>query len=119
LDTENQQKSQEEAGQGETESKEQPWDEDDLDYMSNSEAITTFTNSKMPLSTLSKLLTPDGPIRYMRKGQRAKVHIGDFREYAKEHYIPDALANEIADEVLANREAQKEQMKRRKNRTGK
>jgi hypothetical protein len=114
-----QQESQEEYGQDIIESKEQPWDEDNPDYMANSEAIVTFTKNRMKLSALSKLLIPDGSIRYMRKGQRAKVHIGDFRDYASKRYVPDALANEIADEILAEREAQQEEMKRRKNRTGK
>jgi hypothetical protein len=110
---------QEKAGQGNIESKEQPWDENNLDYMQNSEAIATFTKSKMALSALSKLLDPNGSIRYMRKGQRARVHIGDFRDYASKHYVPDKLANEIADEVLANRAAQREEEDRRKRRTGK
>ena len=112
-------KSQGNAGQGSIKSKEQAWEENNPDYMSNSDAIANFTNSKMTLSALSKLLVPDGSIRYMRKGRRCKVHIGDFREYAKGRYVPDALANEIADEVLANREAQQEMERERKRRTGK
>ena len=54
----------------------------------------------------------------MRKGQRCKVHIGDFREYAQNRYPPDEIANEIADLVLADREALKKQMKKKKNKTG-
>ncbi|MBN2594799.1 MAG: hypothetical protein JXA81_14930 [Sedimentisphaerales bacterium] len=111
---------QEKTGQGETESKEQFWNKNDIEYMTNSEAITTFTDSKMKLPALTKLLnSPNNTIRFMRKGQRCRVHIGDFREYAQKHYVSDALANEIADEVLANREALKEKMRRNKKRTGK
>ena len=39
----------------------------------------------MKLPALSKLLTPDGPIRYMRKGQRCKMHVNDFLTYLKGH----------------------------------
>jgi len=99
--------------------KEQAWRDEAPDYISNSDAIVNFTNNKMTLPALSKLLIPDGSIRYMRKGQRCKVHIGDFREYASKHYVPDKLANEIADEVLANRAAQQEEEDRHKKRTGK
>lgn len=101
------------------ESMEVPWDDDNPDYMLNSEAITTFTGSKMPLSKLSKLLTPDGPMHYMRKGQRCKVHIGEFRNYASKQYVSDEIANEIADEVLADREARRKVIDRKKKRTGK
>jgi len=106
----------------EAESKEQLWNPDDLDYMENSEAVKTFTKSKMFLSTLSKLLKPNGQIRYMRKrGVGCKVHIGDFREYclSSTKYLPDKLASEIADEILANREAEKETIKHMKDITGK
>jgi len=87
--------------------------------MPNSEAVVEFTGGKMPLPKLSKLLTPNGSIRYMRKtGKGCKVHIGDFRDYARQHYVPDKLLGEAVDEILTNREAQKEEMKRHKNKTG-
>ncbi len=114
-----QQQLQKNGGQGDAESKEQPWDENNSDYMANSDAITTFTRGKMTLSALSKLLTPDGSICYMRKGQRARVHIGDFRDFASKKFVSDELANEIADEIFADREAKKEEMRRHKNKTGK
>jgi len=99
---------------------EQPWDNDDSAYMSNSEAIVTFTSSKMPLPKLSKLLNhPNNTIRFMRKGQRCKVHIGDFRDYANQHYVSSVRANEIADDILADREAQREKEDRHKKKTGK
>lgn len=63
-------------------SKKVPWSDDASDYMKASEAIVNFTDSKMLLSKLSKILKPDGPIRYMRKKQRCKIHIGDFHAYA-------------------------------------
>jgi hypothetical protein len=98
--------------------KDQPWRDDALDYISNSEAIVKFTDSKMPLSKLSKLLRPDGPIRYMRKGQRCKVHIGDFREYARKRYPPDEDAAEIAAEYWADIQARKEEEKARRQKRG-
>jgi hypothetical protein len=55
----------------------------------------------------------------MRKGQRCRVHIGDFREYANQHFLPDELANEIADEILAGREFRQKQIDQKKQRTGK
>ncbi|MHC4461407.1 MAG: hypothetical protein ACYS6W_02270 [Planctomycetota bacterium] len=88
-------------------SKEQPWKNNIVDYMLLSEAIATFAGSKPAVSTLSKKITPDGPIRYMRRGRRCKVHIGDFREYAQKHYLSDALAAEIVDEYMADMEARK------------
>jgi hypothetical protein len=36
------------------------------------------------LSTFSRKLTPDGPIRYMRKAPRCKVHVQDFLK----HWVP-------------------------------
>jgi hypothetical protein len=102
------------------ETKEQPWRDDAPDYMENSEAVSIFTGSKMPLPTLSNMLRkPGNAIRWMRKGRRSKVHIGDFGNYAKRHYVSDELANEIADEVLADREAQQEQENLHKRKTGK
>jgi len=101
------------------ESKEQPWDKTDSTYIPNSEAIETYTNSKMNVSTLGRMLTPTGSMRYMRKGHRCRVHIGDFRAYANQIFISDETANEIADEVFAGRKFRKDQIDRRKKKTGK
>jgi len=87
--------------------KEQQWRNNTPDYMLLSKAIVTFAGGKPAVSTLSKKITPDGPIRYMRKRQRCKVHIGDFREYAQKYYPSDALAGEIVDEYMADIEARK------------
>jgi hypothetical protein len=102
--------------QGTKAGKKQPWRDSASDYMSNSEAIVGFTGSKMSLATLSKLLTPEGPIRYMRRGRWCKVHIGDFGEYAKKHYLPDELVAEVADEYCADIEARKKQERLRRER---
>ncbi len=63
-------------------SKEQVWLDDTPEYIPNSEAIK-LTDGKLLLPRLSKILKPDGPIRYMRRGHRCKVHIGDFRGHIK------------------------------------
>jgi hypothetical protein len=77
------------------ESKEQLWLDDAPDYIMNSDAIklAEFANRRLSLSTLSKLLEPDGPIRYMRKRRplRCKVHIGDFVAFMKT--LPQIRAN--------------------------
>ena len=89
-------------------SMEVPWYKNNLNYMSCSEAIVKFTGSKMPASTLSNFLKQDGHIHYMRKGQRCRVHIGEFIKYAKEKYPPDDIAAEITDEYMADIEARKQ-----------
>jgi hypothetical protein len=58
------------------------WDENAIEYIPNSDAVKLADN-KISLATLSKILKSDGPIRYMKKSQRCKVHIQDFRAYVK------------------------------------
>lgn len=99
------------------ESMEVSWDKNNLDYMFSSEAIAKFTGSKMPSSTLSKLLKPDNTIQihYMRKkGVGCKVRVGDFREYAKQKYPPDDITAEFAEGYIADIEARKRQERRKK-----
>jgi len=91
------------------------WDDRNQDYMQASEAVVKFTEGKLTLSTLSKVLKPDGPIRYMRSpNHRCRVHIGDFRTWAEKKYPPDAVAAEIADEWLADVAARKAAERRRR-----
>lgn len=78
-----------------SELKEKPWDNNDPDYTAASDAIVHIANNQISSSKLSKLLTPNGLIRYMRKkglqpkGQktrcRLKVHKDDFKQWAKLH----------------------------------
>jgi len=52
-------------------------------YIPSSEA-RKIPEREIPASTLSSRLKPDGPIRYMRKGRRCKVHVEDLKsEYAR------------------------------------
>ncbi len=60
--------------------KEVPWADDAPEYLPLSKARKLIDDRKS-VSTLSKLLTPDGDIRYMRKGRRCKVHVADFLRY--------------------------------------
>jgi hypothetical protein len=61
--------------------KEQPWADDVPEYLPLTEARKLIDN-RFSLPTLSKLMTPDGEMRYMRKeGCGCKVHLGDLRRY--------------------------------------
>ena len=83
-----------ETGAGETLCMQVEWRDDADEYIPNSCAIK-LTDDRLSLQSLSKRLTPQGPIRYMRKGQRCKVHIGDFRKYTQAN-----LSKEISDEAI-------------------
>jgi|GEM_PF-3621139 len=99
---------------GQTQTAEQPWDAEDKGYLPASEAVVLFTDGKLPMSTLSKKLKPDGPIKYMRSpNHRCRVHIGDFRAWAEKIYPPDAVAAERASEYLADLAARKATERRR------
>jgi len=99
-----------------TKSKEVPWSDNDANYMPLEKAIITFAGSKIPLSTLSKKIKPDGTILYMRKGQRCKVHIGEFIEYVKTNYPTDEIIAKTIDLYIADKEARelKEREKKEK-----
>lgn len=60
------------------------WQDDAPDFMFLKEAVNKLTERKISLPTMSKKLKPNGPIRYMKKSQRCKVHIGDFTRYINE-----------------------------------
>jgi hypothetical protein len=60
--------------------KKQPWVDDAPEYLPLTAAAKLIDN-RLSLPVLSKLLSPRGKIRYMRKGRRSKVHVADFRRY--------------------------------------
>ena len=78
------------AAEPQADTKEQPWADDAPEYLPLKEARKLIDN-RLSLSTLSKLLVPDGEMRYMRKygktgrSTRCKVHIGDFHRYMQSH----------------------------------
>ena len=57
-----------------------PWNPNDPAYIANTDALK-LVDKKITLPTLSKALTPDGPMRYMRKGRRCRVHRQDFEKW--------------------------------------
>jgi len=75
--------------------KEQPWADDAPEYLPLSEAAKLIDN-RLSLSALSKLLSADGEIRYMRKGRRCKVHIADFRRYMQGRQSDPEWAKNLA-----------------------
>jgi DNA-directed RNA polymerase subunit RPC12/RpoP len=68
------------AASGLSATKQQPWQEDAPEYLALKEALKLI-DERFSMATLSKYLTSTGEMRYMRKGQRCKVHIGDFRRF--------------------------------------
>ncbi len=65
-------------------SKEQPWADDAPGYLPLSD-IRKLIDNALSLSTLSRLCKPQGEIRYMRKGQRRKAYLSDFRRFMLGH----------------------------------
>ena len=83
-----------------SEPKEVAWS-DDAAFMASKDA-TEQSKGKLSLSALSKLLTPTGPIRHMRHGQRCKVHVGDFMVYLRTMAggLSDNEISDVADELF-------------------
>lgn len=98
--------------------KEQPWDENNPDYMSASDAVAKLADGKISLSEISKRITPDGNVHYMRRGHRRRVHIGDFISFIKKEYPHLAIKPEVldkyTDEYLADIETRKAKQRNRK-----
>jgi len=97
----------------------------DLGYMAATDAIkiAEAMKRKLKLSQLSKILKPNGPIRYMRKEMRGsgrcKVHIPDFLEYIKTlpyiKPIGEQITDEALDKFMANKEAEQVEIREQKN----
>jgi hypothetical protein len=60
--------------------KQQPWADDAPEFLPLLVACK-LTDGRLSLSTLSKLVARDDKIRYMRKGQRRRVHVADLWRY--------------------------------------
>ncbi len=86
------------------------WIDDAPDYITGKDAVELSNESISPVQ-LSKACKPDGDIRYMRKGQRCKVHIADFMRHIKpvDHFSEN-------DMNLLARHMEKEKDKIRKDR---
>jgi len=74
---------------GPTQGKKIPWSDDAPDFISSADAVRSATAASPPVRMeayeLSRLLAPDGEIRYMRnrKRNRCSVHGGDWLAYIK------------------------------------
>jgi hypothetical protein len=75
--------------------KKQPWVDDAPEYLPLSAAAKLIDN-RLSLSALSRLLSPRGKIRYMRKGRRCKVHVADFRRYMQGRQSDPEWAKNLA-----------------------
>jgi len=86
-------------------SKEQIWDDNNHDYEYNSKVIQSLSDDlQITLATLSKLLKPDGQIRYMRKNRRCKVNVAELVSYLNAQKRRDNFS-EKAFEVMEKRKA--------------
>jgi hypothetical protein len=75
--------------------KKQPWADDAPEYLPLTAAAKLIDN-RLSLPVLSKLLSPRGKIRYMRKGRRSKVHVADFRMYMQGRQSDPEWAKNLA-----------------------
>jgi len=86
-------------------SKEQIWDDNNHDYEYNSKVIQNLSDDlQITLATLSKLLKPDGQIRYMRKHRRCKVHVAELVSYLSAQKRRDNFSEETF-EAMEKRKA--------------
>jgi len=98
---------------GKANSKEQPWADDAPEFLHNIEALKLDSAGQLDLKKLGRLLIPKGDIRFMRKGRRCKVHIGDFRHYLSAQK-GGAVTDEAIDEYLRGVEQRKQEVDRSK-----
>jgi len=97
--------------------KEQPWADDAPDYLPNSIAVKlahkVAGDTDLDVKKLGKLCLPDGAFRYMRNGQRTKVHVGDFMRWLKET-TDGAPSDEIVGAWLEGVERRKQEAAQQK-----
>jgi hypothetical protein len=95
---------------------EQPWSDNAPEYLPNSDALK-LVDGEWTLNKLGKLLVPHGRIRYMRKGQRTKVHVQDFLQEAKVNKggtPTEGAIEEAARDLVAGVERRKKEEAQRK-----
>jgi len=94
--------------------KEYQWVDNDNEFMPLKEAVMATLSTPLSSSEIEKLvkkmgkkLMPNGPIPYMRKGRRCKVHMATFKKYMDQlkqntqHVTPSKIrADDIPPEVL-------------------
>ena len=95
-----------------SQTKQVPWSDDAAEYLPNTEAVK-LSADVLNLKRLGGLLKPNGPMRYMRKGRRTKVHLQDFRQYIRTLGSTD-ISDDTVDEFLKGVEARKEEERAKK-----
>lgn len=99
-------------GRGETDKLELPWDNAAEGFVTGKEAVA-LSKGKLNPPALSKALTPTGTMRYMRKGQRCKIHLEDLRTYL-ESLADERDSFEIVDEYVDEVERRKTEASRQR-----
>ena len=94
-----------------------PWNDDNSEYVPLQEAVNLANDDSITVRGMSRLLNdPDFPIHRMHKGQRCKVHLGEFRnwlKYAQHGKITDKAIEKYINGVKRRKEA----VKRKKTKT--
>jgi len=85
----------------------QPWSDDDWDYMFLSDAIARLADGGITVKNASKQITESGPVRFMRKGRRCKVRMGDFRRWWQARPVTDAVIDRQLEEAEKRKAAEK------------
>jgi hypothetical protein len=79
--------------------KAQPWSDDAPEYIPNKDAVNLACGD-ITLKRLGQLCQPNGSFRYMRKGRRTKVHVGDFRQFLVSWRAKYRVADDASDEEI-------------------
>ena len=94
-----------------------PWDDDNSEYIPLQEAVNLANDDSITVRKMSRLLEdPNFPVHRMQKGQRCKVHLGEFKrwlKYAKHGVITD----KAIDKYLKQTEERKKEAKAKKRKT--
>lgn len=83
------------------------WDESRGEFIAASDAVK-LSDGTLTLSQLSKMSRPDGPIRYMRRPGRCRVHVADLTNVLKHRGRRIEPSDEAIEVVLKGIEARKQ-----------
>ncbi|MGD0596784.1 MAG: hypothetical protein ABSA64_04585 [Sedimentisphaerales bacterium] len=73
-----------------------PWTDDNGEYVTLQEAVNLASDDSITVKNMSRLLKdPEFPVHRMHKGQRCKVHLGEFRKWLK-----FALHGQVTDKAI-------------------
>jgi hypothetical protein len=104
-----------ERGIAKTDTREVLWTDNDPNYITNSEAVK-LAGGDWTVKKLGKLLTPQGLIRYMRRGRRGKVNKTDFNEYLRQVSSPhpSQFPDQAIESYLQGVEERRDEIRRAK-----